>query len=227
MPATAPPKENLPPNATLEADPVNGTGPLDVTFRLDADDPEGGALYWTFELDLAGQEPQHGSVLPTNLSYTLPVGRHTATFTVDDGNHSVVEVVQVNVTEPPVARTPGPITMNGTITGFWTDATGYVTPPNRHTFPLDVPVETIAVSLAFGNGSIDLDFEVFDPSGQRVGRQAYLNEPSGELPGPFVGPGERPIYVNGSAADAQGVWTVAVHAALAIEGAYTVQIRFT
>lgn len=80
---TGDPGANQAPNATLSAAPTNGTAPLNVTFQLEGDDPDGDALSWTLVFGDGNQTS--GTSLPAMANHTYGPGNHTAVLQVLDG----------------------------------------------------------------------------------------------------------------------------------------------
>lgn len=75
-------------NATLVADVVNGTAPMQVNFTLDATHPNA-----TWELDFGDGNTTAGDGLPADASHTYRAGDFTASLTVEaDGNSTTSEV---------------------------------------------------------------------------------------------------------------------------------------
>lgn len=212
--------------ATVTPSSTNGTTPLSVTFLLEGGRSDGVVVTWTFDAEGDGQIDKDGTDLPQNLTYVYDAGHHNATFRVSDDNATIEHVIEVIVMEPPVVGPPAPIWINETITGAWFPPLGYLPEAHNHSFELPVPVTNFTVRLTFDDGAVDLDYEVYAPDGREVGRQTHFNEPTGELPEPFRGPGEPAIQVRGEDAEMTGTWSVRVMPALAVDGDYTIGIRF-
>ncbi len=89
---------NEAPVGSIEADNVTGALPLNVTFTLNATDPEGEGLTWTFALGDASDNLT-GTELPAIINHTYTaVGNFTATFEVNDGVNVDNITVAINVT---------------------------------------------------------------------------------------------------------------------------------
>jgi PKD repeat protein len=100
------PPGNQPPEVRVAATPRSGTAPLAVSFSSQSSDPDGDALThrWTF-----GDGGTAGGPGPLVHTYAA-AGTYTATLTVDDGEHSVNESVEITVgpagTAPPGGSPP-------------------------------------------------------------------------------------------------------------------------
>ena len=73
-----------------------GAAPLNVTFALDGQDPDGDAVNWTLAFGDGGQA--NGTSLPDNATHRFEAaGLYNATFTLDDGANQTSYHALVNV----------------------------------------------------------------------------------------------------------------------------------
>ncbi len=85
------PAPNTPPTAAVVPDVVNGTAPLNVTFTLEGEDPDGDNLTWALDVNGDGTSDATGEELPA--SYTTNYtenGTFNVTFAVFDGEATTV-----------------------------------------------------------------------------------------------------------------------------------------
>lgn len=118
---------DLAPKANLRATPANGTAPLNVTFAINATDPEGAPLSWSLSLanatsgnatgnatPAAGKVIANGTLARANGTYApanathqfTAAGNYTVTLTVRDAKHNVTDVVRITVTGGNATATP-------------------------------------------------------------------------------------------------------------------------
>ncbi|MBC2934455.1 PKD domain-containing protein [Nocardioides sp. zg-1228] len=93
-------QEGEDPTVTATAEPTSGTAPLDVDFRAEGTDPEGGDLTYTWDFGVAGTQDDTATGADASWTYTDP-GTYTATVTVTDPDGQTGEdTVEVVVEEP-------------------------------------------------------------------------------------------------------------------------------
>lgn len=102
-----------PPKASLEANRTSGPAPLSVSFTLDGDGQGDDPLDWTLTAT-EGNLSSSGAELPAVVNHTYTEeGNHTATLTVEDGNHSDRTNLTVTVTPGPATDPTADTSANG------------------------------------------------------------------------------------------------------------------
>lgn len=225
------PGENLPPSATVTASIGQGEIPVNVSFELTGEDPEGATLAWTFDADGDGSVDVEGAELPAiyEHSYT-EVGTYTAMFTVGDGEHTVTRNVTINATAaaaaPPSFET---IVISGAISGLYAAdpvlglGAGYITDPNEHEFEVQGVASAMHFLLEWDDFGYDLDFDILAPDGSEAASAANYNDP-------VIGDGaqsESAETTDGGMLNQVGTWKAIIHSAGSYESEYTMTITFT
>ncbi|HLE47365.1 MAG TPA: PKD domain-containing protein, partial [Candidatus Thermoplasmatota archaeon] len=114
--SSAPEAPNQAPVANLTASTVNGTSPLNVTFTINATDPDQDNLTWTLDADGDAVADANGTGVPSpptvNFTYGAP-GDFNVTLNVTDGKLSATSALVINVTAGVAAPPPPPIVIKG------------------------------------------------------------------------------------------------------------------
>lgn len=225
-----PPKEA--PVAVIEAsganvtfvDDENGTRyevPLGSTVLLDASnssDPEGGELSFVWTLSdgnvSANESLEHVFAARGSFFANLTVTSAASSLT---GQDSVLIVV--------LAPVPKEIVFTGSLTGVYNPATGDYSEEAEHVFAVDAGWTNITASIEFGDTSLDLDYALVKPDG-KVSVSAAAYDTPVEVPVLETDPGEPDLYVPEDDLAVLGAWKVRVSPGVAVEGDYTVTLRF-
>lgn len=159
-PPTTAPAENRPPIVKLTASPPAGPAPLNVSFTLEASDPEGQAVWYWFDANGDGLYDKQGNSLelPLAFVYRYPAeGLYAARLWGSDGPNEVVAQKAMDI-GPPI---PVPIQhVTGSYAAGLPDAcqgssnvpggfVGFDVDPRtvNHTFYANYTFDTQAVSL--------------------------------------------------------------------------------
>jgi len=107
--------DNNPPTCTLNASPTSGTAPLNITFTLDAYDPDDSIAEWSLDIDNDGISEYFGTGNPSgtqNHTYGDP-GLYIARFTVSDTHgDNKTTTITINVTESPLVKYSSKVSIN-------------------------------------------------------------------------------------------------------------------
>lgn len=97
---------NQPPSCEIDATPMFGTAPLNVTFTISASDPDGSIESWSLDvLDLSGPEFSGEGAPPSTRNYTYYyTGWHNVKLTVTDDDGAVFQhSITIQVATPPIS----------------------------------------------------------------------------------------------------------------------------
>ena len=95
---------DTPPSATLVAVPVQGAPPLEVTFTINATDPDGDNITWSLDANGDGAEDHNGTTVPATVVFSFAAaGSFVANLTVTAGNVSVHAEAPITINAVPPA----------------------------------------------------------------------------------------------------------------------------
>jgi hypothetical protein len=90
---------NQAPTGSISASGLGGPIPLNVTFDLAGNDPDGDPLDWHLDLDGDGQADKSGKALPAQVSHNYTAaGTYNVTFAITDGRLTTTYNVSINAT---------------------------------------------------------------------------------------------------------------------------------
>lgn len=217
---------NQAPTGTLQASVQQGNVPVDVNFTFDGSDPDGDPLSWTLDVDGDGMAESEGTVLPASFAHSYTeTGTYTVNFTLSDGALETSYEIVINATE--AARAPVNFqthTFTGTISGLYVGGVGqYATDPEQHTFDVPGVASQIDFHLEWDAQGVDLDFDVYTPSGTEAASAANYNDP-------VLGDdsSEEVATVTDAAHLSEiGTWSIDILSAGSVESTYTLTVSFT
>jgi hypothetical protein len=97
------PHANQAPTGSVAVSVPGGAAPLNVTFALEGQDPDGDVLNWTLAFGDGAQA--NGTTLPSNVTHRFEVaGAYNATFTLDDGANQTSYHTLIDVSAEPTAK---------------------------------------------------------------------------------------------------------------------------
>jgi hypothetical protein len=183
--------ENRPPTASLKADPSKGGVPLNVSFALQGEDPDGDALSWTLELG-DGSAARTGEALPATVNHSYAqAGNFTVRLTVTDGELEANQTFLVAATAAAGPSAQDPIHIAGTSTGVPNVVPVYPPVPDQnHAFKVEPGNSRMTITLAYPAGPADvndLDMVITDPGGTATVSDEIGPEPPLEFSSPQPG----------------------------------------
>lgn len=166
--------EPIAPIAKLDANLSTGSIPLEVSFTLDGEYPDGLDATWSFDLG-DGSDPETGNALPYTYNHTyLQAGNFTAAFTLTVEDQSVSDNLTISVQEPEIGVAQPNPSQDGSNTlcldylVLW--ALNEEPAPGGLHFPLDDELEVEAgtgYTIASDDGEPAIDF--FNADGHYIG----------------------------------------------------------